>query len=170
MEQWIDIEGFEGIYQVSSHGRVKALAKEVNNRYGLHLRREVILKPHLINSGYLMVSLYTAPKVKKAYTIHTLVACAFHGHVTDGMNTVVDHMDDNKLNNRADNLQIITHRKNCSRSRKDGSSRYTGVSWKKSHSKWEVGIQIQGKRKHLGLFEDELDAANAYQQKLKELV
>jgi len=74
-----------------------------------------------------------------------------------------------KINN-VSNLQLISQRENSSKDRKDGSSQYTGVSWFKKSNKWRSVIYINGKLKHLGLFDNELDASNAYQKTLNDLM
>ena len=83
---------------------------------------------------------------------------------------VVDHIDNNSLNNCLDNLQIITPRKNTSKDRKGHSSKYIGVTWHKQASKWVVHILNNNKREYLGLFEIELDAANAYKKRLNDIL
>jgi len=101
--------------------------------------------------------------------IHKLVADAFLGNKPNGINTIVDHINNNKLDNRACNLQFITQRENCSKNKSGGSSKYTGVYWYKPRSKWTAKIYINGHRKYLGLFSKELDASAAYQKALSQL-
>ena len=55
---------------------------------------------------------------------------AFFGHVPGGYKIVVDHIDNNRLNNHVSNLQLITQRENSSKDRKNGTSQYTGVVFK----------------------------------------
>ena len=100
--------------------------------------------------------------------MHQIVAIAFLNHTPNGLKAVVDHIDNNPLNNELGNLQIITHRKNLSKDKK-GSSKYTGVCWYESRKKWIAGIRVNGKKKHLGYFTNEEEAAEAYQKALKEL-
>jgi len=80
---------------------------------------------------------------------------------------IVDHRDGNGLNNQRFNLRFATRRKNASNHylKRLGlsSSKYTGVSWSKKHSKWEAHIKINGKKKFLGLFIDEDQAHLAYE-------
>jgi len=156
-EIWKSIEGHES-YEVSNLGRVKSLK----------CNKERILKRGVDSSGYLHVNLYKDNKMKTK-KIHQLVAIAFLNHKPDGMKLVVDHIDNNPLNNELGNLQIITHRENLSKDRK-GSSEYTGVHWNKSAKKWQSNIRINGKPKHLGYFTDESKASEAYQKALKELI
>lgn len=92
MEVWKDISGFEGLYQVSNTGKV------------LSLRRNKVLKGKVDKYGYQCVVLWDG---KNNYrTIHRLVADAFVPK-KDGCN-VVNHLDSNKQNNSADNLEWTT--------------------------------------------------------------
>ncbi len=161
IEIWKVIDGYED-YQVSSFGNVKS-TKKFNGT------NERLLKKHMSVYGYLMANFIKNGK-QKNFTIHVLVAMMFLGHKPDGTRKiVVDHKDNNKLNNHVDNLQLISTRENCSKDRKGYSSKYVGVSWNKVSGKWKAGIYYSGREIRLGLFELEIDAANAYQKALKEL-
>ena len=161
-EEFRSIPGYEGLYEVSNFGNVKSLG---NNR----TRKEKILKLILTDRGYYKVDLHKYGKIK-TIKIHILVAMAFLGHKPDGtQKIVVDHIDNNPLNNNLTNLQLISQRENVSKDRKNGSSQYTGVSWGKNTNKWRSIIYINNKVKHLGLFTLEEDAAKAYQNALKML-
>lgn len=77
----------------------------------------------------------------------------------------IDHENGNGLDNQRHNLRFVTHRQNGqNRKNQKSSSRYPGVSWFKISKKWEANIQINGRKKHLGLFFNELDAFNAHKQ------
>lgn len=159
-EEFRDIEGYEGLYQISNLGRVKSFKG----------KKERVLKSAVDSAGYLMVVLCN-DSTRKTYRIHKLVAINFLNHKPDGYKLVVDHIDNNKLNNNIDNLQLITPRKNLSKDRGkfNDSSRHIGVCFHKTSSKWLSRICINGKSKHLGLFQNELEASNAYQTALKNL-
>lgn len=97
MEIWKDIQGYDGLYQVSNIGRVKSLNY---SRTG----KEKILKPCKAN-GYLQVYLYKEGK-SKMYKIHRLVAMAFIPN-PDNL-PCVNHIDEDKSNNCEDNLEWCT--------------------------------------------------------------
>tara|TARA_B100002049_G_scaffold145952_1_gene108417 strand:+ start:7479 stop:7994 length:516 start_codon:yes stop_codon:yes gene_type:complete len=171
MEIFKDIPGYEGFYQVSNKGNVKSLAKTLTYKDGrTYNYDEKILKPGSDGKGYLMVILCVNRK-KQNIKVHRLVAMAFLNYVSDGTNKiVVDHIDNNRLNNHLENLQLITNRENSSKDKKGCSSKYTGVYWNRKRKKWTSAIEIGNKRIALGVFDVELDAHNAYQKALKELV
>lgn len=109
-EIWRDIEGYEGHYQVSNLGRVKSLERYMNGRNGgKSLLKERILKPIKNNRGYLNVNLSKNRKRKNA-NIHRLVAKAFIPNPDN--KPEVNHVDTNKKNNRADNLEWATTKEN----------------------------------------------------------
>jgi len=160
-EVWLPVKGYEGIYEVSDKGRVKSLIRK-------KVTKEKILLGGVNSSGYITVSL-SKNNSYRSYSIHRLVSIAFLNHNPCGMDIVVDHIDNNPLNNRLENLQLITNRLNCSKDRKNYSSKYPGVHWNKQSNSWRVQIGISGKRHCLGLFKCELAAAKAYNAKLKEI-
>lgn len=83
----------------------------------------------------------------------------------------IDHIDGNSLNNQRSNLRICTRQQNqFNRTKKKNcGSKYKGVSWHPDRKYWVSVINLNGKRTHLGVFEDEIEAAKAYDQKAKEL-
>lgn len=98
-EIWRDIEGYEGLYQVSSEGRVKSL------KYG----KEKILKGSKNSWGYLLVNLHKEGK-QKHYYIHRLVAQAFISN-PDNL-PEVNHKNEIKTDNRVENLEWCTNQYN----------------------------------------------------------
>lgn len=83
----------------------------------------------------------------------------------------VDHRNHCTLDNRKQNIRFCTHSQNNQNRNpyKNTSSKFKGVSWNKRDKKWEVQIMLNGKTIHLGLFFDEIEAANAYDDKAREL-
>lgn len=163
-EIWGDIPNYKDYYQVSNFGRIRGLERIVKRgNFYLNVKGK-ILKPRNDKDGYLIINL-SINNSRKTFRIQRLVIISFQGcGILNGF--VADHIDNNKLNNRLDNLQIITHRKNCSKDQKNRSSKYTGVTWNKRDKRWKSCIRIDGKQKYLGYFKNEYKAHLAYQKEL----
>lgn len=112
LENWKDvlIEGFEGIYQVSDTGKIKSLKRTVPHSFsGTMTIPERILKPNTVAFGYQQVTLNNLGKRKSAY-VHVLVAAAFIGKKESGYE--VNHIDEDKTNNKLSNLEYLTSKEN----------------------------------------------------------
>lgn len=96
-EVWKDIEGYEGLYQISNLGRVKRVATGK------------VLKGGKDKDGYLMVKLYKN-NIRSNKKIHRLVAEAFIPNPEN--KPQVNHADENKTNNSLDNLEWMTAKEN----------------------------------------------------------
>ena len=108
-EKWKAVDGFEGFYEVSNLGRVKALERLVENNGGMQRKHEKILKENRSN-GHAVVVLCRDKKTYPKF-VHRLVAQAFIPN-PEGK-PVVDHLDTNALNNRVENLRWVTQQENC---------------------------------------------------------
>lgn len=109
-EEWRDIEGYEGLYQVSDQGRVKSLERKVRHGRGIELTiKERILKPNVTYKNYLQVGLCTGGK-QKMHKVHRLVCQAFHENPDN--KPQVNHINEDKADNRASNLEWCTMREN----------------------------------------------------------
>lgn len=110
-EIWKDIIGYEGLYQISNLGRVKSLPRHRVVGWADYWSEEKILKQSINNGGYKYLWLHKNGE-RKTYKIHRLVATAFlenpHNY------RCVNHKDENRQNNIADNLEWCTHSYNNS--------------------------------------------------------
>jgi len=113
-EEWRPINGFEGLYEISSYGRVKSFKSHPSGK---------ILKTNLDSNGYPKISL-SKNGAKKDALVHRLVAEAYLPRV-DGK-TCVNHIDGNKANNRLDNLEWCTYSENIKHAIRTGL--YGGIS------------------------------------------
>ena len=95
-ENWISIEGYEDLYQISNKGRVRACV------LGSHKPMKVAVD----RSGYAVVRL-TKFGIRKKFAIHKLVFSHFNGDLVPG--EIVHHIDEDKLNNCSWNLMKVTH-------------------------------------------------------------
>lgn len=160
METYKDVIGYNGDYQVSNLGNVKSLK----------FNKEKVLKPCCNSAdGYYRINLVINGK-PISRLVHQLIAESFLNHNRCKMKLVINHIDFNRINNNINNLEIVTFRENTNQKHLKSTSKYTGVSWDKSRSKWSSKIRINGKMVNLGRFTNELEASEAYQKKLNNLI
>ena len=108
-EQWRDIPGFEGAYQVSDLGRVRSLDRRVRHSEGRHMYflRGRILHPSLTPKGYFQVNLGRAKKMK----VHAPVMLTFIGPYPKGLE--IRHLNGIPGDNRLVNLEYGTRSRNA---------------------------------------------------------
>ena len=149
-EQWRSISEYIN-YQVSNLGRVR------NANTGR------ILKPILFKNGYHYVTLYNN-ELTKAMLIHRIVASEFIDNQDN--KPVVDHIDHDKTNNIVSNLRWASVSQNQMNQQKltnkGGYSKYKGVTWDKRRNKWMSKICKNYKTFHVGYFDSEEEASEAY--------
>jgi hypothetical protein len=80
---------------------------------------------------------------------------------------ICDHINHNGLDNRRSNVRVCTRAQNQHNRKPQPakSSKYKGVNWYRTSNKWQVGIRFNSKRMHLGYFDDEMEAALAYDRR-----
>ena len=106
-EEWKDVKGYEGLYEVSSLGRVRSLPRATT--------RGVTLKQHQNRrNGYMYCCLCKNNK-KKTVRVHKVVLEAFTDYISGASEMVIDHIDGDKTNNRLDNLETVTMSENMVR-------------------------------------------------------
>lgn len=110
MEEWKDIKGYEGSYQVSSYGRVRTKDRYLKASHGSRqFRKGQTIKGSKMPNGYLCIGLWKNNKSRIRY-IHRLVAEHFIPNTANF--SEVNHKDEDKANNRVSNLEWCDHRYN----------------------------------------------------------
>lgn len=124
-EEWRDVKGYEGFYQVSNLGRVRSVTRQIKRDNGSYMKhgQELILR--LDQHGYFQVNL-AKNKAHRIEKVHRLVANAF---IENPYNKPeVNHKDCNPQNNRVDNLEWCTHYENMRYMHEQGRAKRTD-SW-----------------------------------------
>lgn len=160
-EIWKDISGYEGLYQVSNYGNVRSLNRLINKSGNIHRMKGRVLKNRLGTTGYYGVSL-SKKGIVKPFQVHQLVAMAFLGHKRNGYNKVVDHINHIRTDNRVINLRILDVRDNTSYSKRNKKGTLIGAHFSKNENKWKSSIRCGEKSFHIGYFENEHSASEAY--------
>jgi len=148
-EQWRDIEGYDGMYQISSCGRVKS------KQFG----KEKILKPRIEGGGYFQVSLRKEGEVKQP-RVSRLVANAFLPNSEN--KSEVDHIDRVRTNNHVTNLRWVTSSENNLNRCVFNPTGYRGVE-KRSNGRFRARIQIDGAVVYIGTFDTVEEASDAHE-------
>jgi len=118
MEIWKNIEGYEGLYQISNLGRVKSLERYLgHNHGGLKLKKELILKNWLSSTGYYIISL-SKNNFSKKFFIHRLLCENFIKNPE--RKREVNHRNGIKTDNTLKNLEWVTSSENTIHSYKTG--------------------------------------------------
>lgn len=175
---WMDIEGYESLYQVSDKGEVRSYDRKVNARNGnTAIRKGRLLAQVTKSNGYKAVSLTRDVNDKVQALVHRLVADAFIVNSED--KTQVNHKDGDKTNNCVTNLEWVTPKENTDHAFRTGlrklarnkslnnkpltsKSGYRGVYRYKKTNKWTVEFRKKGVKYFLGIFECKHDAASMY--------
>ena len=101
-EEWKDVVGFEGLYKVSSMGRMASMNKIVNHWRGSRTIKPTLLSFSVNKQGYYQTNL-TKNHQRFYILVHRIVAEAFISNIEN--KPAIDHIDRNKLNNNVSNLR-----------------------------------------------------------------
>jgi hypothetical protein len=143
-EEWRPVVGLEDLYEVSSHGRVRAKERQLRcgtGRGGFRTTYEKILQGYGDKEGYKIFDLYGTGRVKRS-PVHRLMLEAFVGPAPTKA-YVGRHLDDNKQNNQLCNLAWGTRRDNRLDANRNGSQS-AGSAWAK-----KVGAKLRGRKRSL---------------------
>ena len=120
-----------------------------------------------INGNGYYVTPVTLNKKSKTLQIHRIAWFIYYGYLPNN----IDHINMDRKDNKISNLRDCTPQENMRNKRayKNTSSKFKGVSFHKRDEKWTAQIRFNGKLRHLGYFNLEVDAHNAYERASKNL-
>jgi hypothetical protein len=161
MENWKQIKGHVGYFEVSDQGRVRSVPRTTEDSVGRKITIGGGIKAlNLTNKGYYIVHLWRDGR-DDARSVHRLVAEHFLGRSDKDVN----HKDGDRLNNNVRNLEYVSPRENTNHWRK--GSLPTGV--RERNGRYQARIYLDGKQKSLGTFSTVEEAAEAYRQFVTDL-
>ncbi|MES2382449.1 MAG: NUMOD4 domain-containing protein [Bacteroidota bacterium] len=117
-ELWLPVYNYLGFYEVSNLGNVRSLSREVSHSRNPEFKKQIfgcVLSQSLNPQGYFKVRL-SALGLKKTHLVHHLVSESFLSHTNRSDFMCVDHIDEDRTNNKLSNLQIITKQENTKKS------------------------------------------------------
>ena len=113
-ERWKDIQGYEGLYQISDYGRVKRLERYTNNQYGKLQIKKVTYDGHYFSVGLIKNSIH------KKFNVHVLVAKHFISNPNDYPQVLHKKAVSDGGTNYANNLYWGTQKDNMRDRKRDG--------------------------------------------------
>lgn len=153
MEEWRAIDGFP--YEVSNLGNIVSLNY---NRTG----KRQLMKP-VDTNGYLTIYLYDNDGYRTRQKVHRLVAFAFVKNPKPEEYLIVDHIDRNKLNNKADNLRWVNYSENgFNQAFKGNKSGHQYIHVQNKCNSYRVQIRVRGFDKTFGTLAEALEARDNF--------
>jgi hypothetical protein len=124
IEMWRDIPGFDGVYQASTHGRIRRFPRLVPTKGGAFALKEFAIlagrDPKHVTGRYNDIALVASDGRQVRKGVHWLVCRAFHGPMPTSEHEAA-HFDGNRNNNRADNLRWATRKENAADRKRHGN-------------------------------------------------
>jgi len=149
MDAWKDVLNFPTYECMLSHGLLIIRIK----------RSKRVLKKHISSRGYPRYALRNLEGVIKYLYEHKVIQYNFP---VVGSGDVIDHIDGDKANNNISNLRLVTQRENCQNTKKHRAGGLVGANLDKRTGKYVAHAYLDKKQTHLGVFDTELEAHQAY--------
>lgn len=126
------------------------------------------------SAGYIQIGVLECGRKADGKSVlirsHRLAWALYHGQ-WPCVSLEIDHKDGNRGNNRIDNLRLVTHTENSRNAGlpRNNKSGIQGVYWHRGRSKWQVTVQVDGRTRYFGIFEDKEEAARAAREAYQKL-
>lgn len=168
VEEWRDIQGWEGFYRISSLGRVMSVEREIPTTRGPKTISQRIMVAEPNTRGYLKVNLHRDGR-QKTFEIHRMTAKAFLEN-PQGLPDV-DHINRVRSDNRLSNLRWASERVNIiNRTPSPNTTTgLVGVRFKSGANRWSARIKLFGEEKYLGTFDTVEKALSARERAVEEM-
>lgn len=167
-ERWEEIEGTNGKYLISNHGRCLRLPRLVNNSNGnKKLIKSKLVAPKIKSNGYIQYSYMIDGKASYQYA-HRLVYSHFVSDIRNGMN--IHHLDFNPKNNNVTNLTQCSQRKNLHLSHINKSKTSNTPCVYFENGSFVGRFYVKSKPIYCGRFESEYEAKQAVENKSVEIL
>jgi len=147
-----------------------------------NMTKEILLSQGKValvdDADFARLSLFKWHKFEHGKTTYVITRCKMSGRRKIYIHSLImpaskgfeiDHINGNGLDNRRENLRVVTHRENMQNRHVPKSSKYPGVNWNKNAKMWQSLICINRKTRHLGYFLDEWEAFHEHDVAMKTL-
>lgn len=155
-EKWKPLIDAENRYLISNLGRIYSLERVVNNNGGKMIKKGSLLTPY-IDNGYYKINLINNNGIRKTLLLHRVIAKNWIANYSEDLK--VNHIDANKLNNRVENLEMVSQRENMSHYYGFLNDKSVGIY--KRRNRWVSNISVNDKTIYLGSFVHKEDAIKA---------
>ena len=135
----------------------------VDNAGRCHRPRPVKLKSNTGKNGYCRVMVH---RINKKVMYHRIVWELVHGSIPEGYE--IDHINGKRLDNRIENLRLVTDRQNAQNRKLHRKNKLYGCHYNKRKNKWQAQCQIKSRKFHLGYYNTEIEAHDAYKKFVEE--
>lgn len=159
--EWKPIRDYEQLYEISNCGDVRSI--------GYYLTKGIrVLKKCIDRYGYILYGLRKDGKTK-TFRAHRLVWEHFGNSQRDGVRLQIDHIDNDKINNRIDNLQLLSGRQNMAKlmaTKRSNKKEKLPLGVHHYNKNYSARVFLKGKRVYLGTFKTIEEASQVYENAL----